>query len=520
MKEKKNPLPLRSTLWPFVVVATLLMAIPASYEPRHFAKLLLATACVQSAGYAVIMALLTRKSIGLQRTVLLLLALLFGIETFTFLRFGSRFNPAILGLVLQTTSREAKEFLTTYILHFPTLLYVLTAILAAVGLTFLIKPATADRGRTLLAALLMAIPACLLPLFTGCLGLPMGQNSLNELFNDLRFIQEKHGETELMATMIDHINVTETPDPTEAPVIVLVIGESFDRLHSSLYGYPLKTSPRMEKEQKEGRLTLFTHATTPTPATYEAMRYIFTLQGEEVTGDSTEYILMPAVFRKAGYHVAYLDNQYTRSSGGSFDYSCSYFLSPTAINDQCFDFRNEKTFAFDGDLVEHYADRLFLQSKSLNIIHLMGQHFDASLRYPDSFSHFTADSIRRNELTRQQRQQVAAYDNATLYNDFVLSAIIEKMKGINAVMVFISDHGEQIYAGPNLYFGRSFGGPSDEETVERVFRIPMFVWTSETFEEKHPDCLQVLREKADAPFSNADTPWLLFSLAGISLSVN
>ena len=177
MKEKKNPLPLRSTLWPFVVVATLLMAIPASYEPRHFAKLLLATACVQSAGYAVIMALLTRKSIGLQRTVLLLLALLFGIETFTFLRFGSRFNPAILGLVLQTTSREAKEFLTTYILHFPTLLYVLTAILAAVGLTFLIKPATADRGRTLLAALLMAIPACLLPLFTGCLGLPMGQNS-------------------------------------------------------------------------------------------------------------------------------------------------------------------------------------------------------------------------------------------------------------------------------------------------------------------------------------------------------
>ena len=32
-----------------------------------------------------------------------------------------------------------------------------------------------------------------------------------------------------------------------APLIVLVIGESFNKYHSSLYGYELKTNPLLEK---------------------------------------------------------------------------------------------------------------------------------------------------------------------------------------------------------------------------------------------------------------------------------
>ena len=505
---------------PAILAATLLMSVPAGYEPRHFAKLLFATACVQSAGYAVIMALLTRRHIGVWRAFLLLLAFLFGIETFTYWRFDARFNPSILSLILQTTPREVKEFFTTYILHLPTLLCLSAALLAAVGLSRLPKPGTTCLKGNRRTVLLLAVPACLLPLFTGLLGVPMGLNTLNQLAFDVRFVHEKHGETTLMATMIDRINVTEPADTTDGPVVVLVIGESFDRLHSSLYGYSLQTSPLMEDEERRGRLTVFTQATTPTPATSEAMRFIFTLQSEHPTGDSIEYVLMPAVFKKAGYRVAYLDNQYTRSSGGTFDYSCAYFLSPSTINDRCFDYRNEKTFTFDGDFIEHYADRLFLHPKSLNIIHLMGQHFDARQRYPEPFSYFTADSIRRNELNRQQRQQVADYDNATRYNDFVLSSVIEKVKAKDAVVVFLSDHGEQIYAGPQLYFGRSFGSQAEKETYERVFRIPMFVWASEQFEEKHPYRLQAIRDKADVPFSNADIPQLLFFLAGISLNIN
>ena len=511
--------------WLFVTVSTLLMSLPAGYEPHHFAKTLFAGAFVQSMAYSILLAYLTRKSVLVRNIVLVMLALLFGTETFTFLMFGSRFDPGILTLVLQTSRKEIGEFFQVYVLHPLPLL----AIVGGVGVVILLlrfvnrfnarshsSPLT-SHSSPLTSHL--SIPIMLLGFALPFIPthIPLGKNTVNELAASLSFVIGKHKEIESMEKMLGKIRILCEPSAEEAPVVVLVIGESFNKHHSSLYGYPLPTSPRLQKERDCGRLIVFNHATTPTNGTSFAMRHIFSLKGCNTDeNDMRQYVLMPAVFKKAHYAVAYFDNQYTRSSGGSLDYSCGYFLNPEVINDYCFDFRNETTAPFDADFINQYAPEFRKQPKSLNIIHLMGQHFDARLRYPDTFDIFSQEHVNRPDLSAEERQKVAEYDNATCYNDYTLSRILDCFHTTDAVVVYLSDHGEQVYDGPGHYFGRQFGDEFDRETLENVFEVPLMVWCSDLFKTRRPHVFEALGHLSDKGFCIDDLSYLLFHLAGIS----
>lgn len=351
---------------------------------------------------------------------------------------------------------------------------------------------------------------------------PLGNNTINELWVSASFVKERHSEVATMEEMIDKITISQSPSEDEAPTIVFVIGESFNKQHSSLYGYSLHTSPNLEEERDSGNLICYAHAMSPTNGTDFAMRFLFTLKGCEQSNqtDTCSYVLMPAVFKKANYHVAYFDNQYTRLSRGLWDNSCGYFLNPAYINDNCFDCRNTETSQYDGDFINNYRTSLCKESKSLNIIHLMGQHFEASQRYPDSFSHFSQDSIMRDDLTPNQRQQVAEYDNATLYNDYVIRMIIDEFRETNAIIVYLSDHGEHIYDTPHCYFGRGFDSKEEEETIKAVYEVPLMVWCSSRFIRENEETYNALKERVNHMICTADIAYFLFDIAGIDFNYN
>jgi len=102
----------------FIIVCTMLMSLPASYEPNHFAKALFGGAFIQSLAYSIIIAWLTRETITARILILVLSSLLFYVETYCFFYFGSRLNPGIMTLILQTTPREIIEFIQTFIWFF------------------------------------------------------------------------------------------------------------------------------------------------------------------------------------------------------------------------------------------------------------------------------------------------------------------------------------------------------------------------------------------------------------------
>ena len=166
-------------------------------------------------------------------------------------------------------------------------------------------------------------------------------------------------------------------------------------------------------------------------------------------------------------------------------------------------------------------DRIQTAPGTLSIIHIMGQHFDSSQRYPEEFDAFHADDIDRRDLSESQREQVAQYDNATLYNDYTIAKIIDSYRNSDAVIIYIADHGEQIYDGPNHYFGRGFlCSFYDDEPYDNIFRIPVMIWMSSSFSARHSDAALRLRNAVDLQFCSDDLPYLLYDLAGIDFNYN
>ena len=92
--------------------------------------------------------------------------------------------------------------------------------------------------------------------------------------------------------------------------IILVIGESYNKYHSNLYGYYLNTTPYQFEEKNRGNLYAFNRVKAPTNSTSIVLRNLLCCndvhEGEK--WHNTPYF--PAIFKKAGYDVWFWDNQY------------------------------------------------------------------------------------------------------------------------------------------------------------------------------------------------------------------
>ena len=59
------------------LLISILLALPAGYEPGHFAKALFATSFIQSVAYGLVLTLLIRKSIWVRHSVVGFVFILF-----------------------------------------------------------------------------------------------------------------------------------------------------------------------------------------------------------------------------------------------------------------------------------------------------------------------------------------------------------------------------------------------------------------------------------------------------------
>lgn len=504
--------------WLLILLGALLLSVPAGYESGHFAKWLFATSFIHSLAWSTVLLLLIDRNHRLKQFFFSILFLLFFLETACYLLFDSRVNETVLTIIMQTDLQEAQEFVGSYLFSWRLGVIVVVGFGMWVGLMRLVValrlgPLFHTWWNRLLA-LGLVVAGLVLPHVR--LPWTIGFNTVEGLSHAIEFVDDSHSDIDQIARMLDDIVITDSPQESDAPVIVFVIGESYNKYHSQLYGYPLQTTPHLSAEQ---HLVTFQHARTPVCFTHSAMRYIFSLKSCDLQeDDSLDFVLFPAVFKKAGYRVGYFDNQYTRLKVGFMDYGCGYFLSPQAIHDACFNLRNTSIEKFDGDFVRRYSSQFFKAPKSLNIIHLMGQHSDANKRYPAGFGSFMASDISREDLDEGERQLVADYDNATLYNDEILHRIIDAFRDQDAVLVYLSDHGENVYDGPHHRYGRDAGALRDEESMKYIREIPFLIWCSESFVEKRPALYEHIRQCAHRPLCSDDVAYLLFDLGGIAFN--
>ena len=146
----------------------------------------------------------------------------------------------------------------------------------------------------------------------------------------------------------------------------------------------------------------------------------------------------------------------------------------------------------------------------------MGQHINYKQRFPSSRAKFVADNYDRPKLSRRQRQKMADYDNATLYNDSVLAAIVQRYRDKDAIVVYMADHGEECYDDDHHVLGRLHSAEIDERLARNEFEIPFWIWCSKKYIHQRPEIFQSIKTARHRPMMTDVVPHLLLYLAGIN----
>ena len=312
-----------------------------------------------------------------------------------------------------------------------------------------------------------------------------------------------------------------------SPNIVVIIGESYIKRHSSLYGYKKNTNPNLEKLRQAGNLAVFTNVITPRNGTSEAFKLFLSMACIKDTIRWCDTPLFPTLFKQAGFHVAFYSNQFVKESEKDRENAtgAGFFYHP-GIEPNIFDERNHSLNQFDEELVEDYFKKHQTEGYkpyNLTIFHLLGQHVSYKDRYKEKYARFSEkDYTDRKDLTNSQKREVSEYDNATLFNDYVISTIINHYQNQDAIVIYFSDHGEECND-----FRPHIGRSGDWDKLERnagieclrcQFDIPFVVYTSPLYQQNHPQILEDINNAMDRPFMTDDLPHLLLYLAGIHTS--
>lgn len=537
----KHP-PMKSTtdkshaLFPLFVLYLLMLGAPcclawADDGSFHFAKAKFIVGCFTAIFPALALSYLASFGRRLRHIITATLALLMFAAFFLFINIHAVISQKVIALVAQTDAGECGEFFSQYVLQPSTLLSVglcLIIIAAWMGyrhlynrrMTWASRFLANPRGRRI--ALRAALAAGLLSAAWTVIGYcteyyyMASYPTVEQL--GIAFYRYYRSRPD-MRLLEDAVRNTDgaLSSGSKPMCIIWVIGESMQKRHASVYGYRLPTTPTMERELRNGNLLVFNDVVTPSAATHAVMARIFSPYSDDDTIPWERQPLIPAIFRHAGYRVGLHDNQ-TTSTAGDFiwdEMNMSFFDSP-AVSDASFDYRNTSLSAYDSDFCRAELPRTLLRAPALEIFHLIGQHIPADRRYPEAYARFdTGDYDWRDDLDERRRSDMAHYDNATFHNDSVLSCIFRAVRDIDAIVIYHTDHGEEIYDYRDRY-GRILDPVVTRGTIEALYEAFMVVYTTPKFRRLHPEMYRRLKEAVDHPFSIADISHTLMDIGGIS----
>jgi heptose-I-phosphate ethanolaminephosphotransferase len=226
--------------------------------------------------------------------------------------------------------------------------------------------------------------------------------------------------------------------------------------------------------------------------------------------------MFPEVFRKAGYHVTFITNQFLPKAGEAvYDFSGGFFLNHPQLSEQLFDTRNSRLHRYDEGVLQDYDAMKEHDAHQLTIFHLMGQHVDYRGRFPvKTRRKFTPADYPDKKLAPKRLQINADYDNAVLYNDSIVDEIIRRFEYQNAIVIYMPDHGEECFNSMD-YFGRNHSATIDYRLAREEFEIPFWIWASEKYRQAHPYGWEAVKRYCHRPYMTDLLPHTLMFLGGI-----
>lgn len=263
---------------------------------------------------------------------------------------------------------------------------------------------------------------------------------------------------------------------SDSITVVFVIGESLRADHLQLNGYERETTPLLAKDSSVISLPniytdeCYTHTSVPAMLT----------RTDSITPERayTERSFI-SLFKKAGFRTSWLANQESVENYVYFMKECDSLIYANS---------GKSMYVFDkwldADLIPLYENELSVpESKKLILLHTIGSHWWYESHYTEEYRKYEPVIKTRVVSSCTDEELINSYDNTILYTDYILNEFICRLEDRNAILIYLSDHGESLGEDGMYLHG------ADHYTLHYPACL---VWMSDSYKERYPERWEAL----------------------------
>ena len=456
--------------------------------------------------------------------------IIFLIDVFLLYKFRDVLRNTQAEILMTTNLSSIEEFLKDYIFKFDTLIFAIVVI--TIGFLIIrffndilqrLTKVHSPLSKKIFVALATLIVTTNFIIGNKCMSFYIVTNVGRAIYYSY-YSYEFIGNKEKIFNKVQNAHDEIINDGSNIPYVIFILGESNDRNHMQIYNYDLPTTPLLKSRYDNGEILRFNDVIACGNNTTAVMLLLFNFAEKDTNknvwlinynsiNEQDIWYNKPNLFnilKECNYHTAWLSNQSAFGTFGSLDelYSkcCNEAKFTETIDHNLYYEERTKDEALLTTLDESLAKNF--NEKNFYVLHLEGTHQQYDKRYPKTFSKFTASDESKN--SEEGRITTAKYDNAMLYNDYIVDEIIKRFINKDAVVIYISDHGEEVYDN------REFSGHSiEEEGNFHMIEIPMLVWASSKFKINHAEKWNAMKKSIDKPYMTDDMIHSLLDLMSI-----
>ena len=419
-------------------------------------------------------------------------------------------SPELIKLLMQTSFREAWELIAGYFIGFLFILVILTFIYF-----FIINQIRVKRVRFIYAFIISLLSAIL---FWGKIFQLKRDFKVNSLYG----ILNQYYPVSLFSSIIQTATVKKNDLSASKnfdfypyllkktkgrKIYVLIIGESSRYDHWHINGYSRKTSPILDTMT---HVISFTNAFSGAYFTYLSVPQIITRARPGYMDRQFKEKSILSIFKELGFKTIWISNQDKDYYTGSFTLHAENADIHIFPDDRIVpDIRNR----YDGKYIP-VIDSILRSSNSniFLVFHTLGSHWNYADRYPDSFDIFQPSGKKINIQKPSiglKNVIINSYDNSILYTDNIIASIIKLVDGFKSIsfVFYLSDHGEDLFDNnPSKLLFHLY--PSYQ-----TLHIPLFVWTSSTYDSLFPGKVATLKKNNSILLSTND---VFYTIVGMS----
>ena len=299
-----------------------------------------------------------------------------------------------------------------------------------------------------------------------------------------------------------------TDDPT---LVVVIVGESCNRNHQSLYGYGRETTPRLQARED---ILVFDNVVSANSNTLYSVMNFLTENNMEYHRPLDSCIHIFDVLHSTPYKSYWISNQ---APIGLWENGVTNLVQNADVKTfvnimSSSSMASTQTASYDQQLFAPFLSAIRDTTRhKVVFLHLMGCHTQYNKRYPGGFALFEDKGEKRTRVLN-------TYDNAVYYNDFVVDSLFTLLKGyslshpdVRVSALYFSDHGENVYDEGDCC-GHNYADRIPHANVE----IPFVLWLSPS-QRKYLEVHNYLIEnRLHTPYMIDDLFHTIIDLSGIA----